>query len=71
MLPNRFSFLFSLETIILAKVNSAKRNDNLLTKIVVSFGGDGETRTHYLYNANVALSQVSYAPTITAKIIIA
>ena len=25
-------------------------------------GGDGETRTHYLYNANVALSQVSYAP---------
>lgn len=26
------------------------------------FGGDDETRTHYLYNANVALSQMSYAP---------
>ena len=25
-------------------------------------GGDDETRTHYLYNANVALSQMSYAP---------
>lgn len=27
------------------------------------FGGDDEDRTHYLYNANVALSQMSYAPT--------
>ena len=26
------------------------------------FGGDDEARTHYLYNANVALSQMSYAP---------
>ena len=26
------------------------------------FGGDDETRTHYLYNANVALYQMSYAP---------
>ena len=25
-------------------------------------GGDDEARTHYLYNANVALSQMSYAP---------
>ena len=27
-----------------------------------STGGDDETRTHYLYNANVALYQMSYAP---------
>ena len=27
-----------------------------------SIGGDDETRTHYLNNANVALYQVSYAP---------
>ena len=27
-----------------------------------SVGGDDETRTHYLYNANVALYQMSYAP---------
>ena len=26
------------------------------------FGGDDRTRTDYLYNANVALYQVSYAP---------
>ena len=26
------------------------------------FGGDDGTRTHYLYNANVALYQMSYAP---------
>lgn len=25
-------------------------------------GGDDETRTHYLDNANVALYQMSYAP---------
>ena len=31
-------------------------------KKTVHFGGDDETRTHYLYNANVALSQMSYAP---------
>lgn len=29
---------------------------------LLKFGGDDETRTHYLYNANVALSQMSYAP---------
>ena len=28
----------------------------------LSFGGDDRTRTDYLYNAIVALSQVSYAP---------
>lgn len=27
-----------------------------------NFGGDDETRTHYLDNANVALYQMSYAP---------
>lgn len=32
------------------------------TLCVRFFGGDDETRTHYLYNANVALSQMSYAP---------
>ncbi len=32
-------------------------------------GGDDETRTHYLYNANVALSQMSYAPVSTRSIV--
>lgn len=34
-------------------------------QIAFKIGGDDRTRTDYLYNAIVALSQVSYAPVTT------
>lgn len=39
-----------------------QKNNSIPFGMLLFFGGDDETRTHYLYNANVALSQMSYAP---------
>ena len=78
-LPILFSFLSYLFTGKVAEVNGEKSEERKvkseenkkkkpLTRLFL-FGGDDETRTHYLYNANVALSQMSYAP-VTAKSIL-
>ena len=46
-----------------------KRNDNFLSKAVVSFGGLEEIRTPDPHNANVVRSQLRYEPLFMGFII--
>ena len=56
-----------LSILIVRKYTEKKQSDNTLRncQIASKIGGDDRTRTDYLYNAIVALSQVSYAPVTT------
>ena len=44
------------------KIRGALSRPRILSGCPERNGGDDETRTHYLDNANVALYQMSYAP---------